>query len=170
MDIILCTNHFTLAHKHNSMEMSAKRWILHEESHSSNSKTTSRKVKAPSTIRRKVGSSDDPGLRMLEKKAEISTASVVGVDIGEGGKFARWGCTRTQHMYCASTTPRPAGTRIISTATSLVPQMVCLSPSLNMLTSLPTPRSQPSLILLSPAASNFRSLKPPMPSSALRMP
>jgi len=64
------THHLTLPHKHNSIPIRPNMWMFPEVINARMMKIMKRKAKAPSTMRRKVGCSEDPGFRMLEMKLE----------------------------------------------------------------------------------------------------
>ena len=66
------THHFTLAHKASSIAMRATTCRLPEESQSIANKTANNITNAPSSIRRKFGCSEEPGLSMFEMNASAA--------------------------------------------------------------------------------------------------
>ena len=62
------THHFTLAHKHPSMHISANTWKFPFVSIASPMNTSNKSPNAPSTARRNVGCNDEPGVRIFENK------------------------------------------------------------------------------------------------------
>ena len=71
--------HFTLAHKHPSMAIRNKICTLPRVRNRSSRKTESSAANEASRIQRKVGLSDEPGVKMLEKKppSGFSSGSVL---------------------------------------------------------------------------------------------
>lgn len=81
----LFTHHLTLAHNANSMPIKANMCIFPVVRNASVMKTIKRKVKAPSTMRRKVGFKEEPGWRMSVMKESSGKALVAGMAYHWGG-------------------------------------------------------------------------------------
>lgn len=73
------THHLTLAHSANSMPINTNICMFPDVRKASVMNTSKRKVKAPSTMKRKVGFREEPGLSIFARKDSSSGAS--GVDI-----------------------------------------------------------------------------------------
>jgi len=70
--------HLTLIQRHNSIPINAKMWGLPDVRYASARRTRNRHRKAPSSIARKTGLSEEPGVRMLFKK-ELSSGVALRV-------------------------------------------------------------------------------------------
>lgn len=69
-------HHFTLAHKQSSIAIRTRTWMLPDVRMASDVSMRSSNINEPSTMTRKVGCREDPGVRMLSRKDSASWGSV----------------------------------------------------------------------------------------------